>query len=413
MDAGSLNGSILNGVTISSKDRKPGKQHVLGDQDILELGGLTKIKVNTSLPSPTHPAKRHASGMDFTCAALQRSVLCALVLAPCVLASTTLRLSRVNSCALPRLPAAASAWAQAGSSPGCSSTPSKLPALQHVADYPSLSVRLAVHQKLGTDHQRNNTGMEDVVHHELPFEAFGQQSALLCIFDGHHGANAASQAKAILPGVLAEKLGAGSGAALVSGRPSERQRQLLTDVFLETDARLASDEGCTATVLMLERGAAGHLSVQAANVGDSAALLVNVTTGAWSRLTADHRIANSSAERQRLQERGHTVKKRLYGLNISRVLGDKFLKDEDLGFIAEPYVSQVEQLAPEHTGFIVVASDGLWDVLSEERAAGLVLKSWAESSAGTTAEAVADMMLSQALNLRSQDDISIMVLYKQ
>ena len=411
MDAGSLNGSILNGVTISSKDRKPGKQHVLGDQDILELGGLTKIKVNTSLPSPTHPAKRHASGMDFAFAA-KRSVLCALVLAPCVLASTTVR-SRVYSCAWPCLPAAASAWAQAGSPPGCSSTPSKLPALQHVADYPSLSVRLAVHQKLGTDHQRNNTGMEDVVHHELPFEAFGQQSALLCIFDGHHGANAASQAKAILPGVLADKLGAGSGAALVSGRPLERQRQLLTDVFLETDARLASDEGCTATVLMLERGAAGQLSVQAANVGDSAALLVNVTTGAWSSLTADHRIANSSAERQRLKERGHMVKKRLYGLNISRLLGDKFLKDEDLGFIAEPHVSQVELLAPEHTGFIVVASDGLWDVLSEERAAGLILKSWAASSAGTTAEAVADMMLSQALNLRSQDDISIMVLYKQ
>lgn len=107
------------------------------------------------------------------------------------------------------------------------------------------------------------------------------------------------------------------------------------------------------------------------------------------------------------------VKKRLYGLNISRLLGDKFLKDEDLGFIAEPHVSQVELLAPEHTGFIVVASDGLWDVLSEERAAGLILKSWAASSAGTTAEAVADMMLSQALNLRSQDDISIMVLYKQ
>lgn len=43
----------------------------------------------------------------------------------------------------------------------------------------------------------------------------------------------------------------------------------------------------------------------------------------WIKLTADHRIANSANERQRLQQRGHTVKTRLYGLNISRMLGDK------------------------------------------------------------------------------------------
>ena len=65
-------------------------------------------------------------------------------------------------------------------------------------------------------------------------------------------------------------------------------------------------------------------SQQAANVGDSSAVLVDASAGTWSQLTADHRIANSSSERQRLQERGHTVKKRLYGLNISRMLGDRW-----------------------------------------------------------------------------------------
>lgn len=42
------------------------------------------------------------------------------------------------------------------------------------------------------------------------------------------------------------------------------------------------------------------------------------------KLTADHRIASSAAERSRLQQRGHTVKTRLYGLNISRMLGDRW-----------------------------------------------------------------------------------------
>jgi len=39
---------------------------------------------------------------------------------------------------------------------------------------------------------------------------------------------------------------------------------------------------------------------------------------------------------------GHSVRTRLFGLNISRMLGDRFLKDEDLGFIAEPFVSAVQ-----------------------------------------------------------------------
>ena len=48
------------------------------------------------------------------------------------------------------------------------------------------------------------------------------------------------------------------------------------------------------------------------------------------------------------------------------------LQDEDLGFIAEPHVSPVEALGAAQHGFVIVASDGLWDVLTEERAAALV-----------------------------------------
>ena len=36
------------------------------------------------------------------------------------------------------------------------------------------------------------------------------------------------------------------------------------------------------------------------------------------------------------------MRHRLFGLNISRMLGDRFLKDEDLGFIAEPHISDMQ-----------------------------------------------------------------------
>lgn len=53
---------------------------------------------------------------------------------------------------------------------------------------------------------------------------------------------------------------------------------------------------------------------------------------------------------------------RLYGLNLSRCLGDKFLKDQDLGLSAAPHVSPVVTLEPAAAGIVVLASDGLWDV---------------------------------------------------
>ena len=65
---------------------------------------------------------------------------------------------------------------------------------------------------------------------------------------------------------------------------------------------------------------------------------------------------------------------RLYGLNLSRCLGDKFLKDEDLGLSAEPYVSPVLRFDPSQHGIVVMASDGLWDVI-EPAAAMMVMPS--------------------------------------
>lgn len=37
-------------------------------------------------------------------------------------------------------------------------------------------------------------------------------------------------------------------------------------------------------------------------------------------------------------------------------------------------MSPAEPMPAQHTCFLVLASDGLWDVISEERAAGLVIK---------------------------------------
>ena len=68
-----------------------------------------------------------------------------------------------------------------------------------------------------------------------------------------------------------------------------------------------------------------------------------------------------------------TGRTRLYGLNLSRCLGDKFLKDEDLGLSAQPYVSRVVRLQPNQRAVAIIASDGLWDVADGARALEVAL----------------------------------------
>jgi serine/threonine protein phosphatase PrpC len=168
------------------------------------------------------------------------------------------------------------------------------------------------------------------------------QVGMFCIFDGHHGRNAAEQAKALLPGQLLIHLPAaavataaaaadvdttaeataggdiaktsssanGAAAALVSREPNstqaaergqtsitsssvgsstyetQQQQTLLGDhsktragweaAFLATDGLLSSDDGCTATALLVEAREGGNVMVQVANVGDSEVLMVDM-----------------------------------------------------------------------------------------------------------------------------------------
>ena len=127
----------------------------------------------------------------------------------------------------------------------------------------------------------------------------------------------------------------------------------------------------------------------------------------WSRLTEDHRIANNPEEQARLaQASGEALKShRLYGLNISRMLGDRFLKEQNLGFSASPHVSQPIVVGPEEEVMLVLASDGLWDVLTPARAAMMVAR--AEGGAA----GVADVLVNHAVAQKSKDDISVMVLH--
>jgi serine/threonine protein phosphatase PrpC len=238
-----------------------------------------------------------------------------------------------------------------------------------------------------------------------------QHQFMVGVFDGHCGAGAAEEAMEAI---------------------QEEVRDLVRDVndteafvraFLATDDRIQDEAGCTATcVTIFQHDQGGEIEIRAANVGDSMAYMASIdrdedevdvddkkSIDIYTTLTQDHRLSNPE-ERGRLQSHGvipegESTTYRLYGLNLARALGDRFLKDEDLGLSAEPHVSDAITLGGDQEALIVIASDGLWDVMSADDAMDLARQVDRDSHGGVVK--VASALVREAEALGSKDDVTV------
>ncbi|KAJ0093876.1 hypothetical protein Patl1_25421 [Pistacia atlantica] len=253
--------------------------------------------------------------------------------------------------------------------------------------------------------------MEDVCYYHWPLPGV-DRFGLFGICDGHGGAAAAKSASETLPKMVAD--------ILSDSHKRERVLALcdasdvLRDAFSQTEASMNHYyEGCTATLLLVWTDGDENFFAQCANVGDSACVM-NVD-GKQIKMTEDHRITSNS-ERLRINKTGEPLKDgetRLCGLNLARMLGDKFLKQQEARFSSEPYISQVVHIDQASRDFAILASDGFWDVISFKKAIQLVLQTREKYSAEkvkNSAEKIANVMLSEARTLRTKDNTSIIFL---
>ncbi|XP_011021578.1 PREDICTED: protein phosphatase 2C 70 isoform X2 [Populus euphratica] len=252
--------------------------------------------------------------------------------------------------------------------------------------------------------------MEDVCYYQWPVPGI-PQFGVFGICDGHGGVAAAKSASKMLP----EKVASILSDSLV------RERVLLqcdaSDVlrvaFSQTEADMNNYyEGCAATLLLVWADSDENFFAQCANVGD-AACIMNVD-GRQIKMTEDHRVSSYS-ERLRLNETGEPLRDgetRLYGLNLARMLGDKFMKQQDPRFSSEPYISETVHVKQASSAFALLASDGFWDVISLKKAVQLAMQAKQRYSAGgeNVAEKVASILLTEAKTLRTEDNTSIVFL---
>ncbi|RLM98700.1 putative protein phosphatase 2C 52 [Panicum miliaceum] len=187
-----------------------------------------------------------------------------------------------------------------------------------------------------------------------------KQISLFGIFDGHGGSRAAEYLKEHLFDNLMKHPEFMKDTKLAI---SETYRKTDSE-FLDAERNSHRDDGSTASTAVL---VGDHLYV--ANVGDSRAVISKA--GKAIALSEDHK-PNRSDERKRIESAGGIVMWagtwRVGGvLAMSRAFGNRLLKQF---VIAEPEIQ--EQEINDELEFLIIASDGLWDVVPNEDAVSLV-----------------------------------------
>ncbi|KAL1569466.1 protein-serine/threonine phosphatase [Salvia divinorum] len=252
--------------------------------------------------------------------------------------------------------------------------------------------------------------MEDVCYYQWPLHGL-DQFGMFGICDGHGGADAATSVSKIMPEVIAGILSDSFRREKVLSQCDASE--VLREAFYQTEARINHYyEGCTATLLLVWADGHQNFYAQCANVGDSAC--VASIGGKQIKMTEDHRVTSHS-ERLRIQAIGTPLRdgeNRICGINLARMLGDKFLKEQDARFSAEPYISEVVCVDQSSEGFALLASDGFWDVINMKKAFQLVHQAMERNAMEQegSAEKIAKYLLSEARTQRTKDNTSIIFL---
>lgn len=172
--------------------------------------------------------------------------------------------------------------------------------------------------------------------------------------------------------------------------------------FCEMAVKMEDQSGATATCAFI----VGN-TLTVGNVGDSSAFLCRANSQPL-QLTVEHK-ASREEEKQRVKDNGGLVVWFSGGWRVNGIVAvSRSIGDEPLAkfVVATPDVVSCE--LKDDDQFLVLASDGLWDVMSIEEVIEFV-SNWQKDSRGISnvCEALAD----EARRRDSQDDITVVIIF--
>lgn len=225
--------------------------------------------------------------------------------------------------------------------------------------------------------------MEDVSVIMNDFPAKG--AMLFGLFDGHGGREAAEYASQHLPFEIKKRL-----------EQSKKIKAAYVGAFQQIHSRMRPQfiyVGTTAVIAVVHMGC-----LTVASVGDSRCVLCRNRKAV--RLTTDHK-PDIPEEQQYIESKGGIVQGgRVSGmLAVSRALGDGLFNE-----LVNPTPSFTYGKLSEDDSFMILACDGVWDVMKDQEAVDLIAT---EIDPLVAAKKIRD----KAYEKHSQDNISVIVVF--
>ncbi|CEL95824.1 unnamed protein product [Vitrella brassicaformis CCMP3155] len=251
-------------------------------------------------------------------------------------------------------------------------------------------------------------------------DCFGgrKKSAFIGMYDGHGGREAVEFVTTHLHDKVLEEL----------RKPAAEPRAALISAFIATDDNMLQDAGVSAGVkssgatacVCLVQEEKGVRKVYTAHLGDARAVLNR--GGKAHRLTSmsDHKATDPEEAKRVIQAGGYVFNERVQGmLAISRAFGDHQLKAPER---EKSLVSNVPDVTAEVVVkgdmFMIVACDGLWDVIDDQTACNLVMEGLEELKKvlpnldiRMMSEIVSRMLVEEALVRGTSDNVTVLVVF--
>ncbi|XP_051125891.1 probable protein phosphatase 2C 58 isoform X2 [Andrographis paniculata] len=213
---------------------------------------------------------------------------------------------------------------------------------------------------------------------------------LFAIFDGHMGHDVANYLKEHLFDNILKQ----DGFWTDTGSALKKAYQATDKEILEQSFQLGKGGSTAVTAILID----GHKLV-VANVGDSRAIISR--KGVAKQLSIDH---EPSKEKKLIESKGGFVSNipgdvpRVDGqLAVARAFGDKSLKRH---LSSEPDVAV--EIMDDDVELLILASDGLWKVMSNQEAVDSIKNI-------KDPESAAKHLIEMAVSRKSKDDISCIV----